>query len=71
MKVKVRFPNAKGLFSIVEQYDSSSHSVKTHTLCTVLDGKDIYKTSSIIHINICWIILEHVAFCNLPVGMSK
>lgn len=71
MKVKVRFPNTRGLFSIVEQFDSCSHRVKTHTLCTVLDGKDIYKASSIIHFNICWIMWECVVFCNLPVCMNK
>lgn len=71
MKVKMRFPNAGGLFSIVEQFDSCSHRVKTHTIHTVLDSKDIYKASSIIHFNICWIMWECIVFCNLPVCVNK
>lgn len=54
-------------FSTVQQFDSCSYRVKILTICTVLDGKDTYKASSIIHFNICWIMWECILLCNLPV----
>lgn len=42
----MKLPDTRHLFSIAEQFDSCSHREKAQTLCTVLDGKDIYKVPS-------------------------
>lgn len=59
------------LFSVVQQFDSDFHTAKIHTLHTVLEGKDIYKPSSIIHFNIFQIMQECIILYNLPVCRSE